>query len=109
MSFQVLQAGPGSSAALGIAPSPVPHLHASSCLCSAPLKSDPALGGAAAYGSTFHFVQLQLLAASTPAVEFKTFYNNYCYSCRHFSIFVFQSSLPSDSNDVMAERSPWLY
>lgn len=35
-----LQAGSGSSAALEVAPSPIPYLPASSCLCPAPLKSE---------------------------------------------------------------------
>lgn len=106
--MQVLQAGPGSSAALGVAPSPVPCVQASSCLCPAPLKSERLQVMAAHFSFFFIFqlVQLQACAPSTPAADFKTFYNNYWFSCRHFSIFVFQSS-PSiscaDSADDMAE------
>lgn len=85
-----LQAGPGSSGALGLPPAQFPismHPPAFALL----LWSQRSAG----YGSTFHLMQLQALATSTPVADFKTFFNNYCFSCRHFSIFVFQWSSPS--------------
>lgn len=85
-----LQAGPGSSADWGL---PQPS-SLSPCILL-PLPCSFEFRGVASYGSTFHLVQLQPLATSTPAADFKTFYNNFCFSCRHFSIFVFQSSPPS--------------